>query len=191
MVLAARRYALVLTGASVASGLFALDAADTTAGDGDGIGQGASIVLNKVGNDILGQIGGVTYFTISVDGNGVVTFTDNSANIWHANTGNPDDPQTLTLSDPALLQLTVTDADGDTASAALNLGAGVFTIQDDGPDAVVVNPTAAAIVLDESPVAPKVATASLVCDVRELLGQLCGGDTSAPTVLAARPIRWF
>ena len=42
---------------SVASGLFALDAADTTAGDGDGIGQGASIVLNKVGNDILGQIG--------------------------------------------------------------------------------------------------------------------------------------
>ena len=134
MVLAARRYALVLTGASVASGLFALDAADTTAGDGDGIGQGASIVLNKVGNDILGQIGGVTYFTISVDGNGVVTFTDNTANnLWHANTGNPDDPQTLTLSDPALLQLTVTDADGDTASAALNLGAGVFTIQDDGP----------------------------------------------------------
>ena len=39
-------------GAGVASGLFALDAADTTAGDGDGIGQGASIVLNKVGNDI-------------------------------------------------------------------------------------------------------------------------------------------
>ena len=149
------RYALVLTGAGVASGLFALDAADTTAGDGDGIGQGASIVLNKVGNDILGQIGGVTYFTISVDGNGVVTFTDNTANnLWHSNTGNPDDPQTLTLSDPALLQLTVTDADGDTASAALNLGAGVFTIEDDGPDAVVVNPTAAAIVLDESPVAP-------------------------------------
>ena len=128
------RYALVLPGAGVASGLFALDAADTTAGDGDGIGQGASIVLNKVGNDILGQIGGVTYFTISVNGNGVVTFTDNTANnLWHSNTGNPDDPQTLTLSDPALLQLTVMDADGDTASAALNLGAGVFTIQDDGP----------------------------------------------------------
>ena len=52
-------YSLVLTGSNVASGLFALDAADTTAGDGDGIGQGASIVLNKVGNDILGQIGAV------------------------------------------------------------------------------------------------------------------------------------
>ena len=108
-------------------------------------------MLNKVGNDILGQIGGVTYFTISVDGNGVVTFADNTANnLWHPNTGNPDDPQTLTLSDPALLQLTVTDADGDTASAALNLGAGVFTIEDDGPDAVVANAVAAAIVLDET-----------------------------------------
>ena len=91
------RYALVLTGASVASGLFALDTADTTAGDGDGIGQGASIVLNKVGNDILGQVGAVTYFTISVGGNGVVTFTQ-LENIWHPNTGSNDEAATLTLS---------------------------------------------------------------------------------------------
>ena len=89
-------------------------------------------MLNKVGNDILGQVGAVTYFTISVDGNGVVTFTQ-SLNIWHGDTSSHDDFETLTLSDPALLQLTVTDADGDTASAALNLGAGVFTIEDDGP----------------------------------------------------------
>ena len=44
----------------------------------------------------------------------------------------------------------MTDADGDTATAALNLGAGVFTIEDDGPNAVVANATAAAIVLDET-----------------------------------------
>ena len=50
-------YSLVLTGSNVASGLFALDAADTTAGDGDGIGQGAQIVLNQSGNDITGSIG--------------------------------------------------------------------------------------------------------------------------------------
>jgi hypothetical protein len=164
------RYALVLTGAGIASGLFALDPADTTAGDGDGIGQGASIVLNKVGNDILGQAGGVTYFTIGVDGNGVVTFTQ-LENIWHGDTSNPDDPETLTLSDPALLQLTVMDADGDTASAGLDLGAGVFTIQDDGPDAVVANPTAAAIVLDESaPAGGGIGSAN-----GQLLGQLRGG----------------
>ena len=151
-------YSLVLTGSNVASGLFALDAADTTAGDGDGIGQGAQIVLNQSGNVITGSIGAITYFTIQINpATGVVTFTDNTANnLWHANTGNPDDPQTLTLANANLLQLvqTVTDADGDSDAAALNLGAGVFTVQDDGPDAVVVNPTAAAIVLDESPVAP-------------------------------------
>jgi protease-4 len=37
--------------------LFALDAADTTDGDGDGIGQGAEIVLNQTGNTITGSVG--------------------------------------------------------------------------------------------------------------------------------------
>ena len=132
-------YSLVLTGSNVASGLFAL---------GVNGAQGASIVLNKVGNDILGQVGAVTYFTISVDGNGVVTFTQ-SLNIWHADTSSDDDTSTLTLSDPALLQLTVTDADGDTASAAINLGGGVFQIEDDGPTAAIVA-TGASVVMDES-----------------------------------------
>ena len=94
-------------------------------------------MLNKVGNDILGQIGGVTYFTIQINpATGVVTFTDNTANnLWHSNTGSPNDPQTLTLANANLLQLvqTVTDADGDSDAAAINLGSGVFTVQDDGP----------------------------------------------------------
>ena len=50
-------YSLVLTGSNVASGLFALDAADTSVGDGDGIGQGAQIVLNQSGNIITGSVG--------------------------------------------------------------------------------------------------------------------------------------
>ena len=148
------RYALVLTGSNVASGLFALDPADTSSVDGDGIGQGAQIVLNQSGNAITGSIDAITYFNIQIDpATGVVTFTDNTANnLWHSNTGNPDDPQTLTLANANLLQLvqTVTDADGDIDAAAINLGSGVFPIEDDGPVAVVVNATAAAIVLDES-----------------------------------------
>ena len=69
-------YALVLTGSNVASGLFALDAADTSAGDGDGIGQGAQIVLNQAGNVITGSAGATTYFTIQINpATGVVTFT--------------------------------------------------------------------------------------------------------------------
>ena len=53
----------MLTGSNVASGLFALDAADTSAADGDGIGQGAQIVLNQSGNVITGSVGATTYFT--------------------------------------------------------------------------------------------------------------------------------
>ena len=43
----------------------------------------------------------------------------------------------------------MTDADGDTDSAALNLGAGVFQIEDDGPTASIVA-TGASVVMDES-----------------------------------------
>ena len=69
-------YSLVLTGSNVASGLFALDAADTTAGDLDGIGQGAQIVLNQSGNTITGSAGGTNYFTITLNpATGQVTFT--------------------------------------------------------------------------------------------------------------------
>ena len=145
-------YSLVLTGTNVASGLFALDAADTTAGDLDGIGQGAQIVLNQAGNTITGSAGGTNYFTITLNpATGQVTFTQLN-NIWHASTASDDDTATLTLANANLLTLvqTVTDADGDVDTAAINLGTGVFQIEDDGPDAVVANAVVAAIVLDET-----------------------------------------
>src|SRR5207248_5926504 len=59
-------YTLKLTGSNVASGLYALDPADTTTGDGDGIGQGTQIVLNQVGDVITSSVGVTTYFTISI-----------------------------------------------------------------------------------------------------------------------------
>ena len=66
----------------------------------------------------------------------------------------PDEPATLTLSDPSLLQVvkTLTDADGDHVSTPINLGAGVFTIQDSGPTASTVSGTTDTLVLDESAV---------------------------------------
>ena len=62
-----------------------------------------------------------------------------SNNIWHANTGSDDDTSTLTLANRRTLQVvqTVTDADGDKDTASINLGTGVFQIEDDGPNAVV------------------------------------------------------
>ena len=78
-------YTLLLTpdseGGSVGSGLFALDATDTDPGtemgsDGDGFGQGDEIMLVQVDeHTIEGRIGATTYFTISVDADGEVTFS--------------------------------------------------------------------------------------------------------------------
>ena len=138
-------YSLVLTGLNVASGLFAL---------GVGGAAGASIVLNQAapGADIIGTVGGTEYFRISIDpATGVVTFSQ-STNVWHANTLSDDDTSTLTLANAADLQVvqTVTDADGDKDTAAINLGAGVFQIEDDGPNAVVANATPDTLVLDET-----------------------------------------
>ncbi len=137
----AAAYALVLSAAGIGSGLFALDTSDTLV-DGDGYGQGAPIVLNQSGNTITGSAGGLDYFTIDIDAaTGVVTFTQ-LRNVWHANAGSSpaayDDAALLATAAAANIQVqqTVTDADGDSAKATVNIGQNVFSIQDDGPAAV-------------------------------------------------------
>ena len=128
-------YALVLDGEPVASGLYALDAADAddVGDDGDGIGQGDQIMLTMDGDDVVGMAGGTEYFRISVDEDGVVTFTQ-SNNIWHGNTGSDDDTASLIAAAGAfVLEATVTDGDGDTDTAEIDLGGSVFQIEDDGP----------------------------------------------------------
>jgi VCBS repeat-containing protein len=122
-------YALQLTGENVPSGLYALTAAGT--------GQGTQIVLNQSGNTIAGSANGDTYFTITVNpANGDVTFAQ-SKNVWHSNTLSDDDTSTLNLTTADALKLvqTLKDGDGDTDSASINLGQGVFQIEDDGPTA--------------------------------------------------------
>src|SRR5262245_7073626 len=142
-------YSLQLAGSNVASGLFALD---NTNLDPAHFGQGAQIVLNQSGNTVTGSAGGTTYFTISIDPvTGIVTFAQ-SNNIWHGDPNNPDDQANLTLANANQLQVvqTITDTDGDSASTAINVGQGVFAIQDDGPTASKAA-AAAPLVLDESP----------------------------------------
>ncbi len=137
-------YALTLSGGNVNSGLFAL---------GVNGAPGTQIVLNQVGNDIVGTANGDEYIRISVDAAGVVTFSQ-SKNVWHAVTNDDDDTSTLTLTleNANLLQLvqTVTDADGDVAAASINLGAGVFQIEDDGPNAIALEVAPDTFVLDET-----------------------------------------
>nr|WP_187172450.1 retention module-containing protein [Aeromonas hydrophila] len=125
-------YSLALTGNNVVSGLFAVD---PQAPDG----QGEAIVLNQVGNVITGSAGGVDYFTLTINpstGEVTLALLDN---VWHGDSGNADDSVALSLGSGVLtLVQTVTDADGDSASAAVDLGAnGVFRFEDDGPSVTI------------------------------------------------------
>ena len=50
----------------------------------------------------------------------------------HANPANPDDTKTLSADNLVTLNATITDKDGDTSTATLNIGQN-FTFRDDGP----------------------------------------------------------
>jgi VCBS repeat-containing protein len=171
-------YSLVLTGTNVASGLYALDPTDTTVGDGDGIGRGTQIVLNQSGNTITGTANGQTYFTISINpSTGVVTFTQNIP-IWHANTGSDDDTSTLSaVANSLVVRQTVTDGDGDSDTADIDLSNGIFQIEDDGP---VANP-------DTDTVASGTATGNVITDLAA--GDSGDSDSGADDVGADTPGR--
>ncbi|MGY3967705.1 retention module-containing protein, partial [Aeromonas enteropelogenes] len=125
-------YSLALSGSNVASGLYAVDPLAVN-------GQGAAILLNQVGNVITGSAGGVDYFTLTINpttGEVTLALLDN---VWHGDTSNADDSVALTVGQSVLtLVQTVTDADGDRASAAVDLGANsVFRFEDDGPSVTI------------------------------------------------------
>ncbi|MFM9801661.1 DUF5801 repeats-in-toxin domain-containing protein, partial [Aeromonas dhakensis] len=125
-------YSLALSGSNVASGLYAVDPLAAN-------GQGAAILLNQVGNVITGSAGGVDYFTLTINpSSGEVTLALLD-NVWHGDTSNADDSVALTVGQGILtLVQTVTDADGDRASAAVDLGANsVFRFEDDGPSVTI------------------------------------------------------
>lgn len=98
---------------------------------------GQSVLLFKEGTSVVGRAGagGPIVFTVSVDANGVVTLDQQRA-IVHANTSNPDDSRTLAAADLVTLTATITDGDGDTASAIRNIGQNL-NFEDDGPTITV------------------------------------------------------
>ena len=112
-------------GSNVLSGL-----TDTLTGD--------AVVLNKVGNDIVGTVAGTALevLRISVDAStGAVTFTQ-SRSVVHNDPADPDEPGAsaagFAAADLVTLTATITDGDGDTDSATRNIG-DAFRLQDDGP----------------------------------------------------------
>ncbi|WOE87096.1 DUF5801 repeats-in-toxin domain-containing protein [Aeromonas veronii] len=138
-------YSLVLTGSNVASGLYAVDPQAAN-------GQGAAIVLNQAGNVITGSVGAVNYFTLTIDpttGEVTLALLDN---VWHGDTASADDSVVLSVDEGVLtLVQTVTDADGDRASASVDLGANdVFRFEDDGPSISAGSAANDSLQVDES-----------------------------------------
>ena len=94
---------------------------------------GQSVQLFKEGANVVGRAGsaaGAIVFVVSVDSSGVVTLDQRRA-VVHPTT-DPDESKTLSAASLVVLTATATDADGDQASAPLNIGQ-QLVFKDDGP----------------------------------------------------------
>ncbi len=110
--------------------------------------SGNAIVLFKEGDLLVGRVGdagGPISFTVSVNAaTGVVTLDQQLAIAHLPNTG-PDQASDSLLGNLIQLTGTITDGDGDTTSATVNIG-GALSFEDDAP---TVSPTTATATLDD------------------------------------------
>lgn len=107
---------------------------------------GQAVNLSVTGGVVEGRtaVSNALVFTVTVDTAGVVTVNQDRSVIHDPNSG-PNDTETLTADNLIKLTATITDKDGDSASAVLNIGQNlVFT--DDAP--TITKP------FDADPVAP-------------------------------------
>ncbi|WP_435417884.1 DUF5801 repeats-in-toxin domain-containing protein [Parerythrobacter aurantius] len=95
--------------------------------------SGQAVVLVKNGAVIEGRTAGsnLLVFTVTVDAAGSVTLDQQRA-VKHADTANDNEPVGFAAANLITLSATVTDSDGDTATAIANI-AGSMTFLDDGP----------------------------------------------------------
>ena len=98
-------------------------------------------------------------FSVSVNGAGVVTL-DQVRAVVHP-TLDPDEPKTLSADNLVTLTATITDKDGDTSNATLNIGQNL-TFKDDGPS-ISFNATNTGLTVDETVLATN-ASASFAGD---------------------------
>jgi hypothetical protein len=103
---------------------------DTATGDAVNLSLNGTVVEGRTATDNL------LVFTVSVAANGSVTL-DQSRAVVHANASNPDDSTTLTSDNLVTLTATMTDGDGDSAQATLNIGQNLV-FKDDGPSITTI-----------------------------------------------------
>jgi hypothetical protein len=116
---------------------------------------GQHVLLSGSGSQIVGSVnsGASTVFTVSVDGSGNVTLTQNRAVVQSPGT-NPDTGETVGLSgsNKVVLNATVTDGDGDSATAPLDLTPQLL-FKDVGPS-ITATSTGEPTLTTTDPVAP-------------------------------------
>ncbi|WP_256578650.1 DUF5801 repeats-in-toxin domain-containing protein [Pseudomonas sp. B28(2017)] len=94
-------------------------------------GEAVNLSLNGTVVEGRTATGNLLVFTVSVAANGSVTL-DQLRAVVHSNTTNPDDSKTLTSDNLVTLTATITDKEGDSAQATLNIGQNLV-FKDDGP----------------------------------------------------------
>ncbi|MFV3370227.1 DUF5801 repeats-in-toxin domain-containing protein [Pseudomonas sp. NY15435] len=94
-------------------------------------GQAVNLSVNNGVVEGRTAVSNALVFTVSAASNGDVTL-DQLRAVVHANTSNPDDSRTLSADNLVKLTGTITDKDGDSAQATLNIGQNLI-FKDDGP----------------------------------------------------------
>ncbi|WP_020157975.1 retention module-containing protein [Methylobacter marinus] len=109
-----------------------------------------AVVLSVNGGVIEGRTesGNALVFTVSVDSAGTVTLDQQRA-VMHSPDSGPDQATSLPAANLITLTGTVTDKDGDSASATLNLG-NAISFRDDGPSVSLAVNAAGALMTDET-----------------------------------------
>ena len=116
----------------------------------DDTATGSNILLFKEGNTVVGRVGnagGPISFIVSVDAAGTVTLDQQRA-IFHTPDLGSDQDATLSAANLVSLAATITDKDGDTQSANINIGTSLH-FHDDAPS-ISVSAAADPLTVDET-----------------------------------------
>jgi hypothetical protein len=108
-------------------------------------------VVGSTATTAAGVTAGNQVFTVSVDSAGQVTL-DQLRAVVHSDTGNADDARSLSADSLVTLQATITDKDGDSSTAALNIGSNLV-FKDDGPSISAVTSNEPVLTVDETTLA--------------------------------------
>ncbi|CAI8902656.1 Flagellar hook-length control protein FliK [Pseudomonas sp. IT-P74] len=137
-------------------------------------GEVVNLSLNGAVVEGRTALGNLLVFTVSVAANGSVTL-DQLRAVVHPDATNPDDSKTLTSDDLVTLTATITDKEGDSALATLNIGQNLV-FKDDGPSISTtgVEPT---LTVDETVLATN-ATQSFAANFNSAFGADGAGTLS-------------